>query len=101
MWYFGIKKRTLTRITTEARKAVADKREVLCADRLDNSFDTSYTVNDISGNYVSTITGGDALAFISASHTREDGGTAWGNRVTDGTTVLGNMLAVMDYSFAI
>ena len=87
MWFFGINKRNLERITEEARKAVADKREQLCADRLDNSFSTTYTVNDISGNYVATVTGGDALAFISASHTREDGGTAWGNRVTDGTTV--------------
>ena len=87
LWFFGIKKRNLERLTEEARKAVADKREQLCADRLDNSFSTTYTVNDISGNYVATVTGGDALAFISASHTREDGGTAWGNRVTDGTTV--------------
>jgi len=87
MWFFGIKKRNLERITEEARKAVADKRELLCADRLDNSFSTSYTVNDISGNYVATITGGDGLAMISASHTREDGGTAWNNRVTDGSTV--------------
>ena len=87
MWFFGIKKRNLERITAEARKAVSDKREVLCADRLDNSYDTSYQVQDISGNYAATITGGDGLAFISASHTREDAGTAWSNRVSDGTTV--------------
>lgn len=74
MWMFGIKKRNLEQVTEEARKAVADKRELLCADRLDNSFSTSYTVTDISGNYVATITGGDGLAMISASHTREDGG---------------------------
>lgn len=87
MWFFGIKKRNLENITTEARKAVADKRELLCADRLDNSFSTSYTVQDISGNWIASAAGGDAVAFISASHTREDGGTAWNNRVTDGTTV--------------
>lgn len=87
MWYFGIKKRNLERITDEARKACSDLRELRCADRLDNSFSTSYTVQDISGNYVATITGGDGLAMISASHTREDGGTAWSNRVTDGSTV--------------
>ena len=87
MWFFGIKKRSLEKITAEARKAVSDKREVLCADRLDNSFSTTYTVDDISGNYAATVTGGDGLAFVSASHTREDGGTAWNNRVTDGTTV--------------
>lgn len=87
MWFFGIKKRNLEAVVQEARRAVSDKREVLCADRLDNSFSTSYSVSDISGNYSVTITGGDGLAFISASHTREDGGTAWNNRVTDGTTV--------------
>src|SRR3990167_10213271 len=87
MWFFGIKKRNLQRISDEARKAVADKRELLCADRLDNSFSTSYTVSDISGNYIATVSGGDSGAFIAATHTREDGGTAWNNRVTDGSTV--------------
>ena len=87
VWFFGIKKRKIEEIVDEARSACSDLRELRCADRLDNSFSTTYAVNDISGNYVSTITGGDALAFISASHTREDGGTAWNNRVTDGTTV--------------
>ena len=87
MWKFGIKKRNLENLTDELRKACSDLRELRCADRLDNSFSTSYSVQDISGNYSVTITGGDALAFASASHTREDGGTAWSNRVTDGTTV--------------
>lgn len=86
-WFFGIKKRNLEKVTAEARKACNDKRELLCADRLDNSFSTSYAVEDVSGNFVATITGGDGLAFITATHTREDGGTAWSNRVTDGTTV--------------
>src|SRR3990167_7518220 len=34
MWKFGIKKRNLENLTAEARKAVSDKRELLCADRL-------------------------------------------------------------------
>lgn len=87
MWFFGIKKRDLERVTQEARKAVSDKRELLCADRLDNAWSTSYSVQDISGNFTMTITGGDGLSFISASHTREDGGTAWVNELTDGSTV--------------
>lgn len=41
----------------------------------------------MSGNYAVSVAGGDGLAFISTSHTREDGGTVWNNRVTDGTTV--------------
>lgn len=74
-WMFGIKKRNLESLTEEARKAVADKRELLCMDRLDNSFSTSYSVADISGNYTSTITGGDGLAFeMSASKTSSNTG---------------------------
>lgn len=87
MWMFGIKRRDLESLTSELRKACSDKREQLCADRLDQSYNTSYAVSDISGNYTVTTAGGDGVAFISASHTREDGGTAWGNRVTDGSTV--------------
>lgn len=87
MWYFGIKKRNLERITSEARKACVDLRELRCAERLDHSFETSYTAEDISGNYSVTVTGGDGVAFISDSHTREDGGSNWNNRVTDGSTV--------------
>jgi len=86
-WFFGIKKRNLENITSEARNACADLRERRCAERLDNAFSTSYTAEDISGNYAVSVAGGDALAFISASHTNESGGTAWGNRVTDGSTV--------------
>lgn len=86
MWFFGIKKRDLTNITQEARKACADKREQLCFDRLENGYNTSYTVYDDAGNYGVSIAGGDAVAMFSASHTREDGGTAWNNIVYDGTT---------------
>jgi hypothetical protein len=87
MWFFGIKKRNLEKITDEARKACADLRELRCADRLDNAFATSYAASDISGNYTVTTTGGDGVALISNAHTREDGGANWNNRVTDGTTV--------------
>lgn len=87
MWKFGIKKRKLQNITDELRKACVDLRELRCAERLDNAFSTSYTATDDSGNYSVPITGGDGSALITNSHTREDGGTAWSNRNTDGTTV--------------
>ena len=87
MWFFGIKKRNLERITAEVRKACSDLRELRCAERLDNSFSTSYSAEDDSGNYSVTVTGGDGLAFITNAHTREDGGANWNNRVTDGSTV--------------
>lgn len=87
IWYFGIKKRKVENIVDEARQACVDLRELRCADRLDNSFSTSYSVSDDAGSYTALTAGGDSLAMISASHTREDGGTVWGNRVTDGSTV--------------
>ena len=87
MWKFGIKKRNLERVASELRNACADLRELRCADRVDNMFATSYTASDISGNYPVTTVGGDAVAFISNAHTREDGGANWNNRVTDGSTV--------------
>ena len=87
MWFFGIKKRNLESLTQEARKACADLRELRCAERLDYSFDSSYTAEDISGNYVVTTTGGDGKPLISNAHTREDAGTDNNNRITDGSTV--------------
>lgn len=87
MWKFGIKKRNLTSIVNQLQAACEREREILCADRLDNSHSTSYTATDDNGNYTVTTTGGDALAFASASHTREDGGTNWSNILSDGTTL--------------
>ena len=87
VWKFGIKKRKIEDIVGEARNACADLRELRCAERLDNSYSSTYNVSDVSGNYLATVTGGDGQPFIGASHTREDGGTAWNNRVTDGVTV--------------
>lgn len=93
MWKFGIKKRDLTRVVNELKKACYSRREELMAEKLDAAYLTNYTTYDDSGNYSITTTGGDGLAMASASHTREDGGTAWSNIVSDGTT--SNM--VLDY----
>jgi hypothetical protein len=87
MWKFGIKKRSLERVATSLKKACLRAREELCAARLDNSFATSYTQADDSGSYTVPTAGGDSKALIANDHTREDGGTNWNNRVTDGTTV--------------
>ena len=86
MWYFGIKKRDLTKIVQEARAACSDLRELRCAERLVNGHSGSYTAEDISGNYSVTTAGGDGAAMFTASHTREDGGTNWNNIVYDGST---------------
>lgn len=87
MWKFGIQKRSLERIVRALIAACERQREILCADRLDNSFSTTYTATDDSGSYTVACAGGDSGALIAATHTREDGGTNWSNRVTDGTTV--------------
>lgn len=87
MWKFGIKKRKLEQISNSLKKACLRRREEDCADRLDNSFSTSYTKSDDNGNYSVSTAGGDGVALVSNAHTREDGGTNWNNRITDGTTV--------------
>lgn len=86
MWKFGIKKRDMTKIVNELRNACIRKRERLCAERLDNGWSTSYSHVDGRGNKTVSLTGGDSVAFFSASHTREDGGTNWNNIVYDGST---------------
>lgn len=87
MWFFGIKKRNLEQVTNALVRACSDLRELRCAERLDNSFSSSYSATDDSGNYAVTVTGGDAQPFITNAHTREDGGANWNNRITDGSTV--------------
>ena len=86
-WKFGIKKRKLEQITQEVMKSVANLRSIRLYEKIDNAFSSSYTANDISGNYTITITGGDSQPLASNAHTREDGGTNNNNRITDGTTV--------------
>lgn len=87
MWKFGIKKRNLTSVVNQLRAACEREREILCGDRYDNSHATSYTASDDNGNYSVSTVGGDSAAAISASHTREDGGTNWSNVLSDGTTL--------------
>ena len=87
MWKFGIKKRSLERVAQSLKNACLRAREELCADRLDQSFATSYTKADDGGSYSVSTTGGNSVELVSNAQTREDGGTNNNNRVTDGTTV--------------
>ena len=84
LWRFGIEFRKISEVTESLMDSMLEKTEDDAADLLNNGYSTSYT--DADSQSVSTA-GGDAVAFFSASHTREDGGTAWGNVITDGTTV--------------
>ena len=69
------------------KRAVARKKEKLCAERLDNGFETTaYTHTGQGGSRSITISGGDGLGAIDDDHTREDGGTNMNNYVYDGTT---------------
>ena len=86
VWKFGITKRALTQVVNGLKKAMMVHREELLAHKYNAAFLTSYSQSDPQGNYTVTTTGGDALAMASASHTREDAGTAWSNIVSDGTT---------------
>ena len=86
MWKFGIKKRDLDNVAAELKASIARKKERLCAERLDNAYNTSYTHNGQGRTTVITTTGGDGLAAASNAHTREDGGSNMNNIVYDGTT---------------
>lgn len=86
MWKFGIKKRDLTNVAKQLKNSIAQVKEQLCAERIDNAYATSYTHNGPAGNKTMTITGGDGLAAASNAHTREDGGPNMNNIVYDGTT---------------
>lgn len=86
-WKFAIKKRDVTNIVKQIENALNRKKERLCAERLINGFDTTYShVDLLSGNRTITITGGDGLEAFTTAHTREDGGTNMNNVVYDGTT---------------
>lgn len=86
MWKFGIKKRDLTNVAKQLKNSIAQVKEQLCAERIDNAYSQSYTHSGPSGNKVMTTTGGDGLAAASIAHTREDGGANMNNIVYDGTT---------------
>lgn len=88
-WKYGIKRRKLESVVKDLDRSCRRKRERLTTEYLENSIAaaTSYTVTDDAGNYTKAVTGGDSLAIIHASHTREDGGAVWSNVTSDGTTV--------------
>jgi len=82
IYKFGFEFRNLVQITKRLTDSLHAKVETDAADMLNNAWGTTYVDDD--GATISTA-GGDAAAYFSASHTREDGGTAWNNIVYDGT----------------
>lgn len=86
MWMYGVQARRLESMVTELKNNAIRFREQVLANVLNNATSTSYT--ETTGNFAFTVTntGGDSVAFSSASHTREDGGTNWSNVISDGTT---------------
>lgn len=86
MWRYGIQTRRLEAIVMELKNDAIRFRETVLADVLNNATSTSYTETAGKYSFSVTNTGGDGVAFQSASHTREDGGTNWSNLITDGTT---------------
>lgn len=87
VWMFGITKRKLQMNATELKAAIARKREKLCAEYLDNGFEsTSYSHTGFAKTTTINTAGGDDLGPWDDDHTREDGGTNMNNYVYDGTT---------------
>jgi hypothetical protein len=87
MWRYGIAARKLEGLVKELKNDAIRFREQVLANVFVNGAATSYTESTGKLSYLVSNVGGDSVAFQSASHTREDGGTNWSNRVTDGTTV--------------
>jgi len=69
---FGIKKRDMQRVVSEVKRTCLLHRETMCADRLDQDRNTTYTRSDDSGNYSIATAGGNGVALVSDSQTRED-----------------------------
>lgn len=87
MWKFGIKKNDLDRFSKELKNSINRKKERLCAERLDNGFEsTSYSHTGSARTRTINTAGGDSLGAFDDDHTREDGGTNMNNIIYDGTT---------------
>jgi hypothetical protein len=86
MWRYGIQTRRLEAIVMELKNDAIRFRETVLSNVINNATSTAYTETTGKFAYPVTNTGGDGLAFQSASHTREDGGTNWSNVISDGTT---------------
>ena len=86
MWRYGIQARRLESLVRELKNDALRFKEQVLANVFVNGGATSFTESSGKFAYAVTNTGGDGVAFQSASHTREDGGTNWSNTVSDGTT---------------
>lgn len=87
MWFFGIKKRDLNNVATELKASINRKREKLCAEYLQNGFEsTSYSHTGSAKTSTIGTAGGDGLGAFDDDHTREDGGSNMNNILYDGTT---------------
>lgn len=86
MWRYGIEARSLESLVVELKNDALRFKETVLTNMLNNATSTSYTETAGKYSYSVTNTGGDSVAFESASHTREDGGTNWSNVISDGTT---------------
>lgn len=86
MWRYGIQARRLESLIRELKNDAIRFKETVLANVFVNGGATTYTETQGKFAYTVTNTGGDGLAFQSASHTREDGGSNWSNTVSDGTT---------------
>lgn len=82
LWSFD-NKNVIKRLPAKLNRSCIRKREVDCANYLNNHAAANYV--DTEGNTI-TISGGDGLALGSAVHTREDGGATQRNIIFDGTT---------------
>ena len=84
LWAFD-RKGIIRKLPQKLAEAIARKVEIDVEDYLYQTLAGNTSYSDSDGNTI-TITGGDGLSLFSASHSREDGGTAINNKNYDGTT---------------
>lgn len=86
MWRYGVQARRLEGLVRELKNDAIRFREQVLANVVVNAETNSYTDTTGQFSFAITNTGGDGVVFASTAHTREDGGSDWGNIITDGTT---------------
>lgn len=80
--------KTIADQVTNIKNSIVHLKNYIAQTMIANGWSTSVSFTPIGGTTATTLdtTGADGVAFFSASHPREDGGTAWSNVIVSGTT---------------
>lgn len=79
---------TIASQVTNIKNSIVHLKNYIAQAMIGNGWSTSVSFTPIGGTTATTLdtTGADGVAFFSASHPREDGGTAWSNVIVSGSS---------------